>query len=116
MEILASLPAKRKIAAVTSRTPSAKYIDPLDHIWITAAHELGLTVARSPHGYAHTDGKGNLFLAPQEDLDHDDCLAQMILHELCHALPRIQTVSCGCSSNQRNLPLSYKDIVTDHQG
>jgi hypothetical protein len=86
VEILASLPAKRKIAAVTSRTPSAKYIDPLDHIWITAAHELGLTVARSPHGYAHTDGKGNLFLAPQEDLDHDDCLAQMILHELCHAL------------------------------
>ena len=22
--------------------------------------------------------------------------------------PRIETVSCGCSSNQRNLPLSYK--------
>src|SRR5215207_9830616 len=23
--------------------------------------------------------------------------------------PRIETVSCGCSSNQRNLPLSYKN-------
>ncbi len=69
-----------------NRAVRAKYIDPLDHIWISAAKELGLKVHRSPHGYAHTDGKGNLFLAPQEDLDDDDCLAQMIFHELCHAL------------------------------
>lgn len=69
-----------------NRIAHAKYIDPLDHLWITAAKELGLQVERSPHGYAHTDGKGNLYIAPTEELDPDDCLAQMILHELCHAL------------------------------
>lgn len=69
-----------------NRSVSAKYIDPLDHIWISAAKELGLKVQRSPHGYAHTDGKGNLYFAPPDELDDDDCLAQMIFHELCHAL------------------------------
>ena len=69
-----------------SRSVSAKYIDPLDHLWISAAHELGFKVERSPHGYAHTDGKGTIYIANPEELDDDDCLAQMILHELCHAL------------------------------
>jgi hypothetical protein len=69
-----------------NRSVSAKYIDPLDHIWIAAAAQLGLTVERSPLGYAHTDGKGKLYIAPTEALDADDCLAQIILHELCHGL------------------------------
>lgn len=69
-----------------SRPVAARYIDPLSHIWLSAATELGLTIRRSPHGYATTDGKGHLSIAPDGDLDADDCLAQIILHELCHAL------------------------------
>jgi hypothetical protein len=69
-----------------TRPVDARYVDPLDHIWLTAAAELGLTVRRSPLGYATTDGKGCLMIAPAEDFDADDCLAQIILHELCHAL------------------------------
>ena len=69
-----------------SRVVEARYVDPLDHIWLSAAAELGLRVRRSPHGYATTDGKGELAIAPPEELDSDDCLAQIILHELCHAL------------------------------
>ena len=68
------------------RSVAAHYIDPLSHIWLTAATELGLRVRRSPHGYATTDGNGSLSIAPDGDLDADDCLAQIILHELCHAL------------------------------
>ena len=68
------------------RSVAARYIDPLSHIWLTAATELGLQVRRSPHGYATTDGNGGLSIAPDSDLDADDCLAQIILHELCHAL------------------------------
>jgi hypothetical protein len=68
------------------RPVTAQYVDPLSHIWLSAASELGLRVRRSPHGYATTDGEGNLSIAPDGELDADDCLAQIILHELCHAL------------------------------
>lgn len=68
------------------RSVSARYVDPLAHIWLSAASELGLRIARDPRGYATTDGKGQLTIAPDEELDADDCLAQIVLHELCHAL------------------------------
>ena len=69
-----------------TRPVDARYVDPLDHIWLSAAAELGLKVRRSPLGYATTDGHGALSIAPADELDPDDCLAQIILHELCHAL------------------------------
>lgn len=69
-----------------TRPIETSYVDPLDHIWLNAARQLGLRVRRDPIGYATTDGKGVLTIAPDEDLDADDCLAQIILHELCHAL------------------------------
>jgi hypothetical protein len=68
------------------RSIDARYVDPLDHIWLSAAAKLGLRIERSPLGYATTDGKGTLTIAPPAELDPDDCLAQIILHELCHAL------------------------------
>jgi hypothetical protein len=68
------------------RSVDSRYVDPLDHIWLSAAAKLGLRVERSPLGYATTDGKGTLSIAPPDELDADDCLAQIILHELCHAL------------------------------
>jgi hypothetical protein len=69
-----------------SRPVHAHYIDPLSHIWVSAAQQLGLRVGRDPLGYATTDGSGQLTIAPDDELDSDDCLAQIILHELCHAL------------------------------
>lgn len=68
------------------RTIKARYVDPLDQIWQHAAARLGLRLRRGPSAYASTDGRGTLTIAPPEDLDADDCLAQIILHELCHAL------------------------------
>lgn len=57
-----------------------------DLIWLQAASELGIAVVRSADAYASWDGKGTLTLASAEYLDPDDCLAQMIFHELCHLL------------------------------
>jgi hypothetical protein len=57
-----------------------------DAIWLQAASALGITVARSADAYASWDGKGTLTLASDAYLDPDDCLAQMIFHELCHLL------------------------------
>ena len=63
-----------------------QYSDPVDLIWLTTAHRLGIRVERSDEVFASWDGRGTLYLGSARDLDPDDCLAQMIFHELCHAL------------------------------
>lgn len=68
------------------RTPSHRYRDPVDEIWIVAAKKLGLDLERTDAAFATYDGQGVLAIARREHLDADDSLAQLILHELCHAL------------------------------
>ena len=62
------------------------YLDPLDQIWLATAQRIGLRIERSGEVYASTDGTGALRIGTGATLDADDCLAQMIFHELCHAL------------------------------
>jgi hypothetical protein len=57
----------------------------LDEIWIAAAAKLELPVARGGEAYVHFDGRV-LHIAGDEHLDADDTVAQLVLHELCHAL------------------------------
>jgi hypothetical protein len=73
-----------RIGKATSR--GGVYIDPLDAIWLTVAERVGFRVVRSSEVYASTDGRGTLVIGAPDTLDPDDCLAQMILHELCHSL------------------------------
>lgn len=68
------------------RTIVHRYHDPVDLIWIGAAEDLGLKIRRSSDAFASYDGKGTLTIAQPCDFDADDCLAQMIFHELCHWL------------------------------
>ncbi|MBT8469475.1 MAG: hypothetical protein KJN97_12080 [Deltaproteobacteria bacterium] len=68
------------------RNPSSIYLDPLDAIWLTVADRIGFRVERSAEVYASTDGAGLMTIGDPSTLDADDCLAQMILHELCHSL------------------------------
>lgn len=62
------------------------YEDPLNLIWIHAATEMGMRIVRDDEVFAAWDGAGTLTIGTQETLDPDDSLAQMILHETCHAL------------------------------
>lgn len=62
------------------------YLDPLDAVWLTVASRIGFRVRRSSDAYASTDGEGVMTIGYPGTLDPDDCLAQMILHELCHSL------------------------------
>lgn len=62
------------------------YVDPLDAVWLAVARGVGLRVSRSSEVYASTDGEGGLVIGDRATLDPDDCLAQMIFHELCHAI------------------------------
>jgi hypothetical protein len=70
----------------TARRVGHCYRDPLDQIWLTTAQRIGLRIERSAEVYASTDGAGTLRIGTGDTLDADDCLAQMIFHELCHAL------------------------------
>ncbi|UCH29998.1 MAG: hypothetical protein JSV06_02955, partial [Myxococcales bacterium] len=68
------------------RKPRHIYLDPLDAIWLTVAGRIGFRVQRSSEVYASSDGQGTMTIGDPSTLDPDDCLAQMILHELCHSL------------------------------
>jgi hypothetical protein len=62
------------------------YDDPLSLVWIHAAASMGMRIERSAEVNASWNGDGVLTIGTPETLDPDDCLAQMILHEVCHAL------------------------------
>lgn len=68
------------------RAMARVYRDPVDLIWLGAAGRLGWRVVRSHECYAAWDGRDTLILSDAADFDPDDSLAQMILHEICHAL------------------------------
>ena len=63
-----------------------RYDDPLDLIWLSCAEALGFEIARSDEVYASFDGQRTLTLSTRTHFDADDSLAQLIFHELCHAL------------------------------
>lgn len=63
-----------------------RYQDPLSLIWLACARAVGIDVVRSSEVYASFDGRRTLTLSTDEHFDEDDSLAQLIFHELCHAL------------------------------
>jgi hypothetical protein len=69
-----------------SRAINHRYRDPLDVIWLSTAEALGMKVTRSDAVFASWDGEAVLTLSSEDCFDADDCLAQMIFHEICHAL------------------------------
>jgi hypothetical protein len=69
-----------------TRSIRHRYVDPVDELWLGAAERLGIHVERTAEAYASYDGAGTLRIAQPGQLDPDDSLAQLVLHELCHAL------------------------------
>lgn len=68
------------------RKIESEYQDPLSVIWLNLTKQLGIKVRRDDEVFAAWDGKGTLTIGEDATLDPDDSLAQMIFHELCHAL------------------------------
>lgn len=68
------------------RIATRRYQDPLARVWLTCAEQIGFRVRRTTDAYASSDGRGTLLIADDSLFDPDDSLAQMIFHELCHAL------------------------------
>ena len=61
------------------------YEDPLDVIWLACVKQIGFRLERDDEVFASWDGCNCLRLG-RESLDDDDCLAQLVLHELCHGI------------------------------
>ena len=74
------MPATAELAALPAHTRRA-----LDALWLEAARELGFPVVRGGDAYVHWDGRA-LHLADDRHLDDDDTVAQLVVHEVCHAL------------------------------
>ena len=58
----------------------------IDEIWRRAAARIGFVLARTTDAYATSDGRGGIAIGADETLDDDDALAQLVFHELCHAI------------------------------
>src|SRR5262249_26770549 len=58
----------------------------IERIWVEAAAAVGLRVRRTRGAYASSDGKGTIEIGEDDLLDRDDAVAQLVFHELCHAL------------------------------
>lgn len=82
----ASRPLPHPPAPTPVRKIEKTYADPLSLVWIRAAERMGIRIERSSEVNASWNGAGVLTIGTPETLDPDDCLAQMVLHELCHAL------------------------------
>jgi hypothetical protein len=95
-----------------SRKVQHSYEDPLALIWLEALHSLGWRLQRSSEAYASWDGAGTLTLSTASEFDADDNLAQMIFHEICHAL-----VAGPAGVKQTDWGLdntSERDVVQEH--
>lgn len=71
---------------MTQRRIEHTYGDPVELIWVGLLNELGYRLERSAEVFAAFDGERTLTLCHEEHFDPDDSLAQMVFHELCHAL------------------------------
>ena len=58
----------------------------IDAIWRRAAERVGFTMSRTRDAYATSDGAGEIAIGVDDALDDDDAFAQLVFHELCHAI------------------------------
>ncbi len=97
---------------MSTRPVLHQYTDPVDLIWLRVMEDLGWEVRRDDRAYATWDGAGTLFLATPATLDPDDSLAQLVFHEICHAL-----IAGPAGLHERDWGLcneTDRDLVMEH--
>jgi len=58
----------------------------IDAIWRRAAERVGFMTSRTQDAYATSNGAGEISIGADDTLDDDDAFAQLVFHELCHAI------------------------------
>jgi hypothetical protein len=72
--------------SATGLAPSPLGTPAIAEIWRGAAAEIGFSIARTREAYASSDGRGTISIGADDTLDVDDAFAQLVFHELCHAI------------------------------
>lgn len=112
MRLALSPDSRYKELLTVTRRITHHYRDPLDLIWIRALTRLNIRLNRSDAVFASWHPETGLTIATPGGFDADDSLAQMILHELCHALvggpASFKQVDWGLSNTDT------RDMVLEH--
>jgi hypothetical protein len=75
----------------TRSAPSPLALPAIGEIWRAAAAQIGFSIVRTRDASAASDGQGKIAIGAEETLDADDAFAQLVFHELCHALTEGET-------------------------
>ena len=70
--------------------PSLLATPAIEAVWRAAVEQLGFAVVRTNEAYATSDGRGAIAIGVDAALDGDDAFAQLVFHELCHAITQGQ--------------------------
>lgn len=84
----------------------------ISSLWISVAAEAGWQVIRTTVAYASSDGEGRIFIGVDEVLDGNDAPAQLIFHELCHAL--VQGPASWARPDWGLSNTDTRDVVAEH--
>jgi Fe-S-cluster containining protein len=91
--------------------PSPLATTAIDEIWRRAAGRVGFELQRTAAAYATSDGRGVIAIGASETLDNDDALAQLVFHELCHAITEGETALRKPDWGLDNVP---EHVVREH--
>jgi hypothetical protein len=91
--------------------PSPLATPAIAEIWRAAAAEIGFSITRTHEAYATSDGRGTIAVGADETLDTDDAFAQLVFHELCHAITEGET---ALSSPDWGLDNVAAHVVREH--
>jgi hypothetical protein len=86
----------------------------IERVWIDAAARLGLSVVRTADAYATSDGRGTIAIGVGEALDVDDAVAQLVFHELCHAITQGEDALALPDWGLDNGHIGPRDVVREH--
>jgi Putative zinc- or iron-chelating domain len=95
-----------------THAPSPLAADAIERLWVEAAARLGFQVTRTTEAYATSDGRGTIAIGIGEVLDADDAVAQLIFHELCHAMTEGDAALANPDWGLDNT--GPRDIVREH--
>ena len=93
------------------RPPSVLATPAIEAVWRAAVEQLGFAVVRTNDAYATSDGSGVIAIGVDEALDGDDAFAQLVFHELCHAITQGEGAMTKPDWGLDNVP---EHVVREH--
>ena len=79
-------PSSLRSASAPAKDAPALAAPAIEAIWLEAAGAIGFSITRTREAYATSDGRGTIAIGADDTLDANDAFAQLVFHELCHAI------------------------------